>query len=113
MAPTPGMRAVVTALTVTGAALSVPHVNSIGPLGAPPATERKHAAYLPIASQYAQRIVATQISKIAHRACTFFVPTEIEYPMTMRDTDIMIGTARFLILRLKYEFDRAHTALTR
>ncbi len=74
MAPTPGMRAVVTALTVTGAALSVPHVSSIGPLGAPPATERKHAAYLSIVINIAtQNRAATEktesLTAHAHSSC--------------------------------------------
>jgi len=44
--PRPGISAVVTALTVSGAALSVAQVNIIGPEGAPPEIARKHAAYL-------------------------------------------------------------------
>lgn len=42
----PGMMAVVTARTVSGAALSVPQATKIGAEGTRPITERKHAAYL-------------------------------------------------------------------
>ena len=41
------------------------------------------------------------------------MPTEIEYPMTISNTDMIIGIARFLALRPKYEFASAHTAPTR
>jgi hypothetical protein len=42
----PGMRAVATALTVSGAAFAVPHTSTIGPELLPPAIDRKQAAYL-------------------------------------------------------------------
>lgn len=42
----PGIIAVVTARIVSGAALSVPHVISRGPVGEAPAMDRKQAAYL-------------------------------------------------------------------
>lgn len=42
----PGMIAVVTARTVSGAALSVPHARKTGALGVNPAIAKKHAAYL-------------------------------------------------------------------
>ena len=45
-APIPGMIAVVTALTVSGAAFPVPHASTIGPALLPPVIDRKHAAYL-------------------------------------------------------------------
>lgn len=42
--PMQGISAVVTALTVSGAALSVAHVTDIGPAGAAPEIAKKHAA---------------------------------------------------------------------
>jgi hypothetical protein len=42
--PIPGTRAVVTTLTVSGAALSVAHVTDSGPTGDAPEMAKKHAA---------------------------------------------------------------------
>ena len=43
MVPSPGMRAIVTALTVSGATLLVAHDSIIGPAGAAPERAKKHA----------------------------------------------------------------------
>ena len=45
-APMLGMMAVVTARTVSGAALSIPQTRTMGEAGVAPARERKQAAYL-------------------------------------------------------------------
>jgi hypothetical protein len=104
------MIALVTALIVSGAALSVPHASSSGAIGLPPMIEKKHAAYLQSNNEFASTLYV-----FSYLACEFLVPTDdfllawlivgskddnspaIAYPRTIKTPDTKMGPARCLI----------------